>query len=148
VTAVWSTPSDFAVAHIVTAAEWNAMQGASGNAVYIKDVLLTTASQASVSSSRALNTVYQNTTGKLMFVNTSFFSTNTTGTSCLVQVYVSSTSPPTAGVGQFGHSHNSLGPYGHRGGVAFVVNPGFYYTASDGGFTASSIVYWAEWTLF
>lgn len=137
-TAVWSTPSDFATAHIVTAPEWNAMNGASGNAAYIKDVLLSTASYSS--PSRAVGTTYQNTTNKILFVTIT----------CLVQgsweatIEMSSTSPPTTAVcsmGNAGGGWTGFVPY------SFMVPPNWYYRMLQNVAT-SSFAQWREWGLF
>lgn len=89
-------------------------------------------SQTNVTSSRALATVYQNTTGKPMFVSVSV-SRGSTGT---VSVYTDSNTPPTTQI--LATSDSS----GWNSSVYFYVVPGNYYKVVTD--SSASLIFWYE----
>jgi hypothetical protein len=90
--------------------------------------------QNQVKLARVLNTVYQNTTGKMMYVSivTVHSAVGTT------QVYCDNTTPPTTKV-----SGNSGGEGFNRNNF-FIVLPNYYYFVNMDG-TGGYIDSWIEW---
>lgn len=126
-TAVWSTPSDFAVSHIVTAAEYNAIGGASGDVVYLYNASYPTALTSYNTTSRLFGTTYQNTTAKMITVQ----ATGTAGAGDVrtsLGGFVGSTSPGTLIVRQ-----TAVGSATYSGcaSITLIVPSNFYYTVSD-----------------
>jgi len=90
------------------------------------------------SPSRALDTVYQNTSGKMVMVAITFGLTTT----CQVDVYIGAASPPTTQVG----GCSQTGATSVRSCVTFLVPTSYYYKATSAAGTPTKI-YWVEWTL-
>lgn len=86
--------------------------------------------QRDVTGSRALDTVYQNTTGKPLFVAIVYTATTGSGSA-----YTDSANPPTTLVGMSSVSQQQ---------ICFIVLAGNYYKLQQavGG---NSIVSWVEW---
>jgi hypothetical protein len=82
-----------------------------------------------VTSSRSLGAVYQNTTGKTLFVTVSVNCTNNT-----VNVLTGSSSPPAKVVA-------SCGPSSQYGTISFMVLNGDYYEVT----AAYALICWTEW---
>lgn len=91
--------------------------------------------QQSVAGSRAIGIVYQNTSGKPMFVTISVAQ----GPGQVLEAYTDAATPPTTLVGNIGNNSNPS----QYGSMSFVVLPGNYYKVSG---SASSITAWMEWT--
>lgn len=107
-------------------------------------------SQSIVTASRALGTVYQNTSGKIMFVTVSVRHLMVgAGQECISIAYVEAgdTTPDTA-VAQI-YSIYSGAPENPIGSMSFIVPPNSYYKVSDedAGGGSSTLVYWTEWTI-
>lgn len=86
-----------------------------------------------VTSSRASGTVYQNSTGKPMFVSASFCCGNST-----LVAYTDGNSSPSTVVAAQG-TLNTVG----QANITFWVLPGNYYKITNPG--ASPLTYWTEW---
>ncbi len=115
----WTTT--FSTSQIVTATELN--------------TLLPTNSQTS--SAKIIDTIYQNTTGTLRFVNISCYYPTGGGTLCKCG---STTPPATIVSAQGAGTNNQYVP------AFFMVKPNFYYTCSTAG--SAVLSYWTEWDLF
>lgn len=88
-----------------------------------------------VTGSRALTTIYQNTTGKTMFVAVSV----SVGTSVNVIGYTDSSATPTTVVAE-SYIGNAATPWGN---VYFMVLNNNYYEVVPGG--SGTLQYWVEW---
>ena len=95
--------------------------------------------QNNVTSSRALGSVYQNTTGRPMFVSVSAHTSNVTDANLIAQT--DSSNPPTTYV-----AYASVGAYNNIDAqIFFIVLPGNYYTVTINiGTPALSL--WFEWS--
>ncbi len=99
--------------------------------------LLDDCTQSIVTGSRALGTVYQNTSGKIMIVMvTAAF--GAVGDGVIVYIEAGDTTPDTAVAETYGVADT-------EGAVTFVVAPSSYYKVSA--VAGASLVYWTEWTL-
>lgn len=87
-----------------------------------------------VAGSRAINTVYQNTSGKPKFVNISF-------SNSFQSLYVGPTNPPTLLIGNLGSDTASGQPP-----TSAIIPPGHYYQVKDGvlGTTDGILRSWTE----
>jgi hypothetical protein len=93
---------------------------------------LPVSTQNVVTGSRALGTVYQNTTGKPMWVHVTIVAgAAPTGLNC----YTDASNPPTTNVANQDAVASGLG------GVTFIVLPGNYYKAASAG----TLIKWTEW---
>ncbi len=99
-------------------------------------------SQNVVTGSRALGTVYQNTTGKTMMVTISAEVTGSTGTQGMI-AYTDSTPSPSTIVAEGATTANSS--YGKFITITFMVLPNNYYSVNSGGVATISLAYWVEW---
>ncbi len=142
----WTTTSDFAVGHVVTAAEWNALAGVTGNTQYLYD-RFSTVTQAS--TAKVIGTEYQNTTGKLLFVAISVgWATGAAGT-INDHFRCSSTSPASTGTFIGGVAFSGAVGIISADNISFIAPPGFYYKviSNDTGTGTTSVNAWNEWTL-
>ncbi len=98
-------------------------------------------SQNVVTGSRALGTVYQNTTGKTMMVTVTLNVSGSTGTGGMAAL-TDSNSTPTTEVGQAVLGTNG---YAQSTTLAFMVLPGNYYKISTNGSATMVLGYWTEW---
>ena len=91
--------------------------------------------QNNVKSARALNTIYQNTTGRIMYVSTVTIN-NANGTT---QVFCDNTTSPTTIIssvsGGFDFARNNF----------FIVLPNYYYRVHMDGSGTNYIDSWIEW---
>ncbi len=140
----WTTTSDFAVGHVVTAAEWNALAGVTGNTQFLKDKFDNFTSGAT--TGRAFNTVYQNTTGKIAIENVAVaVDSGAAAGSAIVVMLCSSTNPPTVIKTDFGIVSVPLNQT-YRGNVTCHVPLNFYFTASTtlAGTGTATLRNWSE----
>ena len=131
----WTAPSDFATSHKVTAAEWNAMNGTSGDMAYLKTYTdaTRTVSQSDVTGSRAIDgSVYHNTSGKIMIATITGYGSGSVTFSC------DSNASPTTGIGVLASTASATG--------TFIIPANYYYKAPKSG--TYSLSYWIEYTLF
>jgi hypothetical protein len=91
--------------------------------------------QQVVTGSRGFNTVYQNTTGKALYVR----ATTSVSASGAVVAYTDSSTSPTTVVGQMSNSSQTAAVTGI--GIDFWVLPGNYYKITG----CTAINYWTEW---
>jgi len=113
----------WATGELVTAAKMNENTGP----IY-------TCTETDVTASRAVDgTVYQNTSGKLMFATI----TIQCGVTGAANIYCSANASP-AQIAQVGIAPNA---------VSFFIPPNYYYKVSQAVATIS-LLYWIEWTLF
>ena len=106
--------------------------------------------QSIVTGSRALGTVYQNTSGKIMFVSVSLQHTVTGAghvADNVAYVEAGDDTPDTAVARVFTNYFAAAIQLCLP--LTFVVPPGSYYkvTDDDSGGGASALVYWTEWTI-
>jgi hypothetical protein len=99
----------------------------------IKGPIFTT-QQTQSTLNRSFGTVYQNTTGKSMFVSVSI---NVGVVYETITCLTDSNSNPTTGVA-------GCSIYSHGAGFSFMVLPGNYYKVTRS--ATASIVYWTEWS--
>lgn len=92
-------------------------------------------SRSIVTASRAINTVYQNTTGKEIIIIATFYVTNDD-----VIFEVDATNPPTTEVARSGGGGSR-----HSTTIAFVPN-NWFYRARRPGTGSGSVTVWVELT--
>jgi hypothetical protein len=93
-----------------------------------------------VTGSRALDTVFQNTTGKVMFVAVTV---NGGANHAVASAYTDSNATPSTPVGLFSYSAiNNIVASGF-GQLFFIVLPGNYYKVTND--LSMSLGYWVEW---
>lgn len=97
-----------------------------------------------VTGSRALNTTFQNTGSKPMFVSVSVGAVGLGGQQIgyTATAQTDSSNPPTTGVGTVYFNGNSAYSAAGTGNLFFIVLPGNYYRISSNG----SLVSWTEWS--
>lgn len=105
--------------------------------------------QSIVTGSRVLGTVYQNTSGKTMFVSVSISHTCVGAghvADNVAYVEAGDATPDTAVARIF---TNYVAAVQHCLNMTFVVPAGSYYKVTDDdlGGGASALVYWTEWTI-
>ena len=105
--------------------------------------------QTNVTESRALDTVYQNTSGVPLYVAVSVdCQTSNPGEKARVILQSDSSNPPTTNIVAMGILSGVVGnPRDSHGGF-MVVLPGNYYRANsnlDGGAAIVAITLWVEW---
>lgn len=88
-------------------------------------------------SGRALDTIYQNTSGKPLWV----IVTTNVGNNIGVTAYIGAASPPTSAVAKNFTSGGSTGFIP----MTFLVPPSYYYKVTKTGSPTKQ--YWYEWTL-
>lgn len=136
---MWSTPSDFPVQKLVDENDWNVINGAGGDLIMLHDALTTVSGS---STARALDTVYQNTTGRpkmsTMAVNYTIIGTID------VSMRIGPTTPPLYKINQFKDLGRLATDYAS---VIGCVPPSWYYTVS-GSAAAGSVRTNYEWNLF
>ena len=94
-----------------------------------------------VTGSRALSTVYQNTTGKTMFVTVQIQSA---ASNVNVDFMTDSSNPPVTEVGGL-YSGSTISTFEALQGF-FIVLPGNYYeVVNNGGAGSQTIINWTEW---
>lgn len=140
----WSAGADVSTGDLITASTWNNYLGDSGSIEYLKteaDKLddCSQQTQADFTPNRALNTIYQNTSGKIKIVTISFDSAVGSGIE-YIYAYVENNADPTA-VAAATSVHED---YSNRTSLTFVVPPGWYYKALNDDVI---IEYWTEWDL-
>ena len=96
-----------------------------------------TTTQTNVTGSRVLGTIYQNTTGKVMFVE---FVSTSTGANCTVRAFNGESSPPGIPIAQYEEPTN-----GQFQRLFFLVPPGYYYKITTD--VGSTVVNWIEITV-
>jgi len=140
----WTAGVTRTTGDLITAAQWNSFLGASGSLDYLKvEVDKLDDCAYNPTPSRALDTVYQNTSGKIRIVAVE-------GRMNILEVLNCYIGTSTAALGDVGMVSNEIesgtaGDYTH-GVVTFVVPPSYYYKASTEG-TGVSLQEWKEWDL-
>lgn len=140
--------SSLNVGATVTHTQWNSYYGAAGSIDYLKteaDKVDDVSMSADVVGSRALATVYQNTSGKVMVVSVSGHAA--ASTSPRIQAYVEvGDNTPDVQVASVELDNNTADC--SDGSLTFVVPPTAYYmvTSSTGG--DITLRNWFEWGLF
>jgi hypothetical protein len=135
----WTAGEDVSTGDLITAARWNNYMGASGSLDFVHDAL-DDVSQSDVSGSRSMDTVYQNTNGKIRIATVAVQSVDQgVGLSGLV-AYCDSSNPPTTVVGKGRGASTDHDGYNS---VTFVVPINYYYKC-HGGYNIES---WIEWDL-
>lgn len=167
----WTNPTTRVVSEFITAPIWNT--DLVDNLTYLKGEVddnttdigtlnteMDTVSQSVVTGSRALDTIYQNTSGKIMFVSVTVqiqvtdTDTDVNGNS-YVDVYCENATPPTIRVSELylAITFNGLTNQGNvtvLSPVTFIVPSGYYYKLTKGKSADGSdatILVWTEWTL-
>ncbi|MAH46929.1 hypothetical protein CMI37_13950 [Candidatus Pacearchaeota archaeon] len=131
----WTAGADVSTSDLITAATWNNYLGASGSLEWLKTEADKMQAVSDDQPTRALDTVYQNTSGKILYVTISFDMGN--GDSITVESDSSAT-PST-----------QIGALAHNGGgtcdlcITFIVKPTHYYQVTDVAGTPSMT--WNEW---
>ena len=104
---------------------------------YRNGVQLSISTQNVVTASRAANTVYQNTTGKTMFLSVCW---NLVGTAATLSLLSDSSNPPTTTVAQIADAS----PQSFTGQLFCLVLPGNYYECSVS-VSGLALVSWVEY---
>lgn len=99
--------------------------------------------QTDATASRALATVYQNTTGKPMWVTVSINMNGSTSAVAVWGAYSDGSNPPTTQVVKGQRSHTNPSPSLILP-ATFVVLPGNYYKVQNDGTPTVSIFAWIE----
>ena len=93
--------------------------------------------QSNVTATRALNTVYQNTSGKVMFITVAAYPS---AASILLSLYTDTANPPTTLANQFYAGTNITVT------VSGFVLPGSYYEVKSSIGPPTVLSTWMEWT--
>ena len=125
--------------HVVTATDWNNYLGSTGSVDYLKTETDKLDDVSHSEPGNSLDTTYQNTTGKIVFV-TICITYNTTND--IVHIQHGTTSPPATEILRM----SVRGTDKLYDNCAFMVVPNYYYTASSQAGNCT-LVDWHEWDL-
>ena len=117
----WTAGADVSTGDLITAAQWNNYLGATGSLEYLKTETDKLDDVTHSEPSRALGTIYQNTSGKLRFVTVQIYADQ----SGSVKAEIGSASPPTIVVGQIGE--DSIDADIIYAAISFIVPLAWYY---------------------
>lgn len=102
--------------------------------------------QTDVTNQRNLNAIYQNNTGRPIFVSVSVNCVGTAGTTAVIRAHVEKVSPPTISVAETGLFNNpsAVDLIGH---ISFIVPEGFFYSvdADASGGSLVGLNHWIEY---
>jgi len=140
----WTAGSDVTTGDLITAAKWNTYLGASGSLEYLKTEAdkVDDVASGDVTGSRALDTNYQNTTGKTILCVVTCDAENTEAE---IHACVESGDVTPDLVVAMNTMDKSTGNV-FRAIVAFVVPKDYYYTVKAVG-GSESLKDWFEYTL-
>jgi hypothetical protein len=96
--------------------------------------------QDNATGKRSYGVVYQNTTGKVMYISVG--NSNSGGCFVALTAYCDASSSPSAVVANLGLT--ASGP-NFSGGLFFIVLPGYHYKVVSGGQCPNNLWYWVEW---
>jgi len=132
----WVAGADVSTGELITAAQWNNYLGASGSIEYLKTEADRIDDISHDEPSRALTTIYHNTSSKVLAVLVSM-NEQSGGTS---YIYSDANASPSDLIARFTGSvtASSIIP------IFFLVPPGYYYKIIS---AAGSITEWHEWAL-
>jgi len=145
----WTAPTTRTTGDLITASIWNT--DLVDNLNYLKTNLdnLNVCSQADVTSSRAIGTIYQNTSGKIKIVGVTVAAySSSTNSELDVSAVCGASTPPLTNVVQ-NYSVIPITNVHHRVPVTFVVPKNYYYQIARSyiGTGTPFISEWIEWTL-
>ena len=131
---------------VITAAQWNSYLGVDGSNDYFKEKVDLRDDISVTTPAKAIETVYQNTSGKLLFVTVSLRLTYDGGTSSAT-VKIEAANPPTVIRAQVSAIS---GTHADRIAVSFFVPLNWYYAIYKSGGSGTDPIadYWTEWELF
>ena len=142
----WTTPKTWSTDEVITSAIFNTHTRDNLNAI---DGLFDTITPAS--TARVLGTIYQNTTGKIMFVIPVIRGYVANELYVRMFMYCASTTPPTTSTSSFFLNCGTLtGTTTRFATMATFVPPNFYYyvtVTSEWGGGDGYIENWVEYTL-
>jgi len=133
----WVAGADVSTGQLITAAQWNNYMGTSGSLTYLKGQTDRLDNLTHSEPSRALDTIYHNTTGKIKFVTLQVFCSGTES----VKIFVGSATPPTTFLGYISTNGDIVNLM-----ATFPVLPDYYYKAEIFA-GAPTIQEWHEWDL-
>jgi len=153
----WTAGVTRTTGDLITAAQWNSFLGAAGSLDFVHDAL---DDVTGAEPTRALNTIYQNTSGKirLVIIEVGYWlqtsDTVLTGDS-LGAAKIGSASPPTTvvatvGIYTYGITSATSGIIRGNDAATFIVPPGYYYkleTSISGDGQTPVLHDWYEWDL-
>lgn len=130
----WVAGADVSTGDLITAATWNNYMGATGSLEFLSDY-----THADVTGIRAVNTIYQNTGDKAMFVLVNLECVN----SETAKFEIGSASPPNIQLGEIGNDPVDNDSDHHA--ITFIVPKAWYYRMVnvDGSPIISD---WHEWS--
>lgn len=136
----WNAGEDLAVGTVVTATKWNSYLGTAGSIEYLKVETDKLNTVSMTEPSRALNTVYQNTGGKIRVETVTVLVGDTNPSS--VNFFVGVSTAGLEGVG----SIRQLSTIYIRAPLTMIVPPNYYCKASvvEG---AATLILWKYWDL-
>lgn len=144
----WTAPKTWTVGEFVTKAMLD--EQIKENMVYLKGEAdkHATVTLSDVTSSRAIGTVYQNTSGKIMLVSIEAgCSASGAGDASYVYAATGASNPPTMKVSGGGITAGSLSG---NWTLFFAVQPSYYYKMFEthaGGGATPTLYKWIEWVL-
>jgi len=139
----WVSGEDVSTGELITAAQWNNYMGASGSLEYLKGQTDRLDGLSHDEPLRAMDTIYQNTSGKNLFVAVSLSIDGDAAEQATAQI--GSGTPPGITVAdlKLGTTATSAAM---RVSCTFIVQPGWYYrVVSDSG--SPWLLEWHEWEL-
>jgi len=116
----WVAGADVSTGELITAAQWNNYLGASGSMEYLKTEADKLDDVSDTEPSRAFDTIYENTSGKIRIVIISVALTSSEGAS----FEIGSSSPPTDEIWRSGNVENECP-------ITAIVPPGYFYRLND-----------------
>lgn len=138
----WVAGADVSTGDLITAAQWNNYLGASGSLEYLKGETDKLDDCSHSEPSRAKDTIYQNTSGKVRFVTIAIEVDG--GVAEYAEAEIGSSSPPTITVAPIGHASGVGGD--EELSLSFIVPPSWYYRLTESTGTIE-IREWHEWDL-
>jgi hypothetical protein len=139
----YTTPATFSTGQIVTAAQLN--EQIRDNMTYVHDVVYTVSQST---TSQTIDTVYQNTTGKIQINSMSVLFQVPAGNAYSIQILCGTTNPPTNLV-QYINVLASTDMIYQQFPITFVVAVDNYYECLRGATTSViSLGACTNWTLF
>jgi len=133
----WTAGVTRTTGDLITAAQWNSYLGASGSLDYLKNEVDKIDDVSGSAPSRALDTIYQNSTKIRLVVLTGIF--NVDGEE--IHIYIGPSSPPSVYVGCIETRFNENNDIP----ITFIVPPSYYYRAVSAG--SPNINTWYEFNL-
>jgi len=136
----WYDGVDVATGDLITAANWNNYLGLTGSIMYLKTQTDKLDDVSHTEPTRAIGTIYQNTSGKIRFVTVTL---SPSAGNTIAALYCDANASPTDLIAYISANATAPALYGF---ASFIVPVNWYYKIADG-IGTSVITEWHEWDL-